>query len=223
MDSQKTLNIVRRYRPQFLAEPVQPFQLKTLIQNQQETKIIQEEIDTLLEKEAIEPIPHNQAKFVSNFFLVKTKSGGFKPVINLRNLNQFIHTEHFTMETITNLRTMLSKDDWIMTADISDVHLTFTPGRGVQGLCSFPVSGSDLQISVHAFQPKRCYKAFTKAMKHHVAKVRALGFKVLVYLDDRLLAPGTMPLCLKQSQFLVNFFRINFEKSSLTPSQTKNG
>ena len=125
MDSQKTLNIVRGYRPQFLAEPVQPFQPKTLVQNQQETKIIQEEIDTLLEKEAIEPIPYNQAKFVSNFFLVKKKSGGFRPVINLRNLNQFIHTEHFTMETITNLRTMLSKDDWIMTADISDVHLTF--------------------------------------------------------------------------------------------------
>ena len=76
------------------------------------------------EKEAIEPIPHNQAKFVSNFFLVKEKSGGFRPVINLRNLNQFIHTEHFTMETVTNLRTMSSKDGWIVTIDISDAYLT---------------------------------------------------------------------------------------------------
>ena len=38
--------------------------------------------------------------------------------------NQFIHTEHFTMETIRNLRTLSSKDNWIMTIDISDVCLT---------------------------------------------------------------------------------------------------
>ena len=65
-------------------------------------------------------IPHNQVKFVSNFFLVKKKSGRFRP----RNLNQFIHTEHFTIETITNLRTMLLKDDWIVAIDISDEYLT---------------------------------------------------------------------------------------------------
>ena len=45
-------------------------------------------------------------------------------MINLKSLNQFVHTEHFTMETITNLRTMLSKDDWIVAIDISDAYLT---------------------------------------------------------------------------------------------------
>ena len=46
-------------------------------------------------------------------------------MINLRNLNhiQFSHAEHFTMETITNLKTMLSKDDCIVTIDISDLYL----------------------------------------------------------------------------------------------------
>ena len=66
----------------------------------------------------------------------------------------------------------------------------------------------------------------TKAMKHLAAKARALGVKVLVCLDDWILAARTRPLCLKHSPFLVNFlqklgFRINFEKSSLTPSQIK--
>ena len=123
-NSQKTLNIVGGYKPQFLAEPFQSFQPKTFVRNQQEARIIQEEIDTLLEKEAIEPIPHSKAEFVSNLFLVKKKSGGFRPVINLESLNQFIHMEHFTMETIANLRTMLSKNDWIVRIDISDAYLT---------------------------------------------------------------------------------------------------
>ena len=120
----KNSKYYQEIQTQFLAEPIQTFQPKTFVRNQQEAKIIQEEIDTLLENEAMEPISHNQVKFVSNFFLVKKKSGGFRPVINLRNLNQFIHTEHFTMETITNPRTMLSKDDWILTIDISDGYLT---------------------------------------------------------------------------------------------------
>ena len=63
-------------------------------------------------------------------------------------------------------------------------------------------------------------------MKHPASKVRALSFKVLVFLDDWILAARTRLLCLKQSRFLVNFlqklgFRINLEKSSLVPSQIK--
>ena len=47
-------------------------------------------------------------------------------------------------------------------------------------------------------------RAFTKAMKHPVAKIRVLGFKVLVYLDDSILAAQTRPLHKKRSQFLVS-------------------
>ena len=69
-------------------------------------------------------------------------------------------------------------------------------------------------------------RTFSKAMKHPAAKVRAIGFKILVYLDDWSFAARTRLQCLKQSQFLVNFlqklgFRINFKNSSLTPSKIK--
>ena len=184
------------------------FSTKTFVWNEQEAKIIQEEINNLLEKEAIKAIPHNQAKFVSNFFLVKKKSGGFRPVINLRNLNQFIHTEHFTMEAITNLTTILSKDDWIMIIDISDVYLTnYISKQGIQGLCSFAVSNQTYRFLCMPFGLNDAARAFKKTMKHTVAKVRALGFEVLVYLDNWIFATQTRLLCLKQSQFLVIFFR----------------
>ena len=39
MDSQKTLNIVSGYKPQFLAEPFQFLQPKTFVRNQQDAKI----------------------------------------------------------------------------------------------------------------------------------------------------------------------------------------
>ena len=47
--SQRALNIVEGYKPQFLAEPFQSFLPKTFVRNHQEAKIIEEEIDTLLE------------------------------------------------------------------------------------------------------------------------------------------------------------------------------
>ena len=64
MNSQKALNIVGGYKLQFLAEPFQSFQPKTFVRNQQVARNIREEIDTLLEQEAIESILHSQAKFV---------------------------------------------------------------------------------------------------------------------------------------------------------------
>ena len=200
--------------------------VKNIVRNQQEAKIVEEEIDTLLGKEAIEPIPHRQAKFVSNLFLMKKKLGGFRPMINLKSLNQFVHTEHFTMETITNLRTMLSKDDWIVTIDISDVYLTICLDEEFKDYVAFRYQDQIYQFLCTSFGLNDAARAFTKTMKQPAGKIRALGFKVLVYLDDWILAARTRLLCLKQSRFLVNFlqnlgFRINLEKSSLAPSQIK--
>jgi len=38
--------------------------------------------------------------FISQLFLVKKKGGGFKPLVNLKGLNQYIGTEHFDMEEL---------------------------------------------------------------------------------------------------------------------------
>ena len=206
-NSQKTVDIVRRYKPQFLAKHFQSFQPKTFVRNQQEAKIIQKEVDALLEKEAIEPIPHNQTKFLSNFFLVKKTSSGFRPVINLKNLTQFIHTEHFIMETVTNLRTMSIKDNWILTIDMSDAYLTIPLDKEFKDYVAFQYQDQTYQFLCMPFGLNDAARDFTKTMKHPAAKVRALGFKVLVYLDNWILASQTRLLCLKQSQFLVGFLQ----------------
>ena len=132
---------------------------------------------------------------------MKKKSDGFRPVINLKNLNQFIHTEHFT--TITNLRTMLSKDDWIVTIDISDANLTIPLDEEFKDYVAFQCQD-------------QTYRFLCKSS-------RLQGFSIFRRLDS---CCPNKALCLKQSQFSVNFlqklgFTINFEKSSLAPSQIK--
>ena len=130
------------------------------------------------------------------------------------------------MESITNLTTMLSKNDWIVTIDISEAYLTIPLDEQFKDHVAFWYQDQTYRFLCMPFGLNDATRAFTKTMKHPSAKVRALGFKVLVYLDDWILASQTRLLCLKQSRFLVNFlqklgFRIKLEKSSLAPSQIK--
>ena len=102
-------------------------------------------------------------------------------MINLKSLNQFIHTECFTMETITNLRTMLSKNYWIVTIDISDAYLTIPMDKEFKDYVAFRYQDQTYRFLCMPFGRNDATRAFTKTMKHPVAKVKVAGFKVLVY------------------------------------------
>ena len=48
-------------------------------------------------KNVISEVPLNSPGFYSNVFLVRKASGGWRPVIDLKNLNSHIHAPHFRM------------------------------------------------------------------------------------------------------------------------------
>ena len=73
------------------------------------------EIQDLLGKGAIEETQPNGWGFISNVFLVPKKDGGQRPVINLKKLNEYVHTKHFKMEGIHLLKDLPRKGDYIMT------------------------------------------------------------------------------------------------------------
>jgi hypothetical protein len=56
-------------------------------------EIIESEISALLEKRAIEET--QEIGFISSIFTIPKKSGGFRPVINLKALNNFVVYNHF--------------------------------------------------------------------------------------------------------------------------------
>ena len=56
-----------------------------------EMAAIDKEIVDLLKKGAIEVCSHTPREFVSNIFTVPKKSGGNRPVIDTRALNDFFH------------------------------------------------------------------------------------------------------------------------------------
>ena len=66
-------------------------------------RLIQEVVDSLLVKGAIEPVRDQSRGFYSNLFLVKKSDGGLRPVINLRGLNFYIKMRTFRMSTIEDV------------------------------------------------------------------------------------------------------------------------
>ena len=57
-------------------------------------------------------------QFPSNIFTVKKKDGGNRPVINLKELNQYIPFLHFKMESLQSLKPLLQKNKFMCKLDL---------------------------------------------------------------------------------------------------------
>jgi len=73
--------------------------------------LIQKEIEEMLEKGAIQQAQPTVNQFLSSIFLVPKKDGGNRPVINLKKLNEFIPYQHFKMEGLHSLQSLMEQDD----------------------------------------------------------------------------------------------------------------
>ena len=100
------LQTVKGVQIEFMNTPHQaftPFQPKT---PERDRVLLQEEITSMLGKGAIVELPEEETQkgFYSTMFLVPKKDGKMRPVINMKKLNQFVHTHHFKMEGIQTAR-----------------------------------------------------------------------------------------------------------------------
>ena len=84
--------------------------------------VLDEEVQDLLRKDAIEP--SSDWGFFSQLFTVPKKGGGRRPIINLKHLNTFLDVKHFKMEGINTLRDILQENNWMGKLDLSDAYLT---------------------------------------------------------------------------------------------------
>ena len=88
--------------------------------------VLSAEIADLERKEAIHWLSPNNTDlgFYSNVFAVLKKGGGWRPVINLKKLNTFIHTPYLKMENISHLKDLLLPGDFLMKIDLKHAYLT---------------------------------------------------------------------------------------------------
>ena len=69
---------------------------------------------------------------ISTVFLVSKKTGNFRPVINLKPLNQFVKKIHFKMDNIRMAWNCISPGDFMVSIDLKDAYFSapvFQPHR----------------------------------------------------------------------------------------------
>lgn len=82
------------------------------------------EVDSLLQRGAVEPVPTplQDTGFYSNYFFVPRKTGGWRPILDLRCLNGYIWKPKFRMVMLLAIISFSNEGMWFMTLDMQDAY-----------------------------------------------------------------------------------------------------
>ncbi len=188
--------------------------------------ILRAEIAVLLAKDAIEPVPPADMRsgFYSPYFIVPKKSGGLRPILDLRVLNRALHRLPFKMLTPKRIFGCVRPQDWFAAIDLKDAyfHVSILPRH--RPFLRFAFEGRAYQYKVLPFGLSLSPRVFTKVAEAALLPLREQGVRILNYLDDWLiLAQSQDQLCEHRDMVLSHLsqlgLQVNWEKSKLSPVQ----
>ena len=116
--------VAKGYRLRFTSPPLllqTPWEIR-FSQGTQKIQGRREQISLMLQKNAISEISPDTPGFYSNIFLVCKASGGWCPVIDLKQLNHHIDAPHFCMHTISSVLSTVERGDYAFKIDQQDAH-----------------------------------------------------------------------------------------------------
>ena len=157
----------------------------------------------MVEKNTISRVCKEQEGFCSQLFMVPTKDGGQRPIINLKKLNSFVQTEHFKMEGIHMLKDLLKPGDWMTKVDLKDAYFMMPVATNHRRFLQFKCLGETYQFNCFPFGLSSAPWVFTKTTKPIVAILRTMGLRMIIYIDDILILSETESLSREQTAGLV--------------------
>ena len=191
-----------------------------------DTIILNQEVEKLLEKEVIEPVPLAELNqgFYSTFFLVPKKTGDLRSVINLKPLNQYLRSQHFKMDCMKKFINLAKKGDWAISIDLQDAYFHISLHKNHWKYLRFCIQGKAWQFKALPFRPKSSPRTFTKVVSVVAGFLRMQNQRFAVYLDDWFLLNAIKSSLLIDRDRTLNLlarlgFLVKKEKSQLVPLQ----
>lgn len=182
-------------------------------------------IRDLLSIGAISECEPHEEQFLSSIFLRPKPNGKFRLILNLKNLNKFIETDHFKIEDLRTAIKLLTKNCYMCTLDLKDAYFLLKIHNESKKYLRFQWAGKIFEFNVLPFGLNTAPYVFTKIMKPVAKLLRLCGYLSTVYLDDQLLLGRSYSECvdnINTTKKLLSAlgFKINFDKSVLIPSTT---
>ena len=148
-----------------------------------------------------------------------------RPVFNLKELNQFLHWEHFKMKNVQMIRDLIQEGDWMVKMDLKDAYFALLIREEDQRWLMFQWEKETYEFTCLPFGLSAAPRVFTKIIKPVVAWMRQFGCRMITYIDDNLLvAPSKEEAQVLARLMVVLFealwFSVNYKKSVLDPQQS---
>ncbi len=191
-----------------------------------DTHVLRAEIAVLLAKDTVELVPPADmgSGFYSPYFIVPKKSGGLRPILDLRVLNRSLQKLPFKMLMQKRIFECIRPQDWFAAIDLKDAyfHVSILPRH--RPFMRFAFEGRAYQYKVLPFGLALSPHVFTKVVEGALVPMREQGVHTLNYLNDWLiLAQSREQLCQHRDLVLSHLsqlgLQVNWEKSKLAPVQ----
>ena len=186
---------------------------------------MQEEVVTLLEKGAIEPVPESEegTGFYSTFFVVPKKPEGLRPILNLKQFNHSVVRKGFRLDSIRSIKNEIRPGDLAVSVDLKDAYYHVPVAPSFKQYLRFCFKGQHFQFRALPFGLSSSPRAFCKCLAPILASCHAQGHRVLAYLDDWLVLNPRQDQLNHQCSQLIQLLEslgwlVSYKKSQLTPS-----
>ena len=217
--------LAKGYRLRFTSPPLlsqPPWEIRSP-QGLEEILGMREQITLMLQKNVITEVPLNSPGFYSNVFLVRKASGGWRPVIDLKNLNAHIHAPHFRMFTTSSVLSSVRKGDYTFKIDLQDEYFHVPIYPSSRKYLRFAFENKVYQFRVLPFGLNTAPQVFTQLGHTVTGYLHHQGISVIPYLHDWLIHHPDRQALRHQAQLISTLdpvgFILNRKKSELDLTQ----
>ena len=110
--------------------------LYSFLRDPGQVRVNDEEVEALLRKGAIEEVAPSPG-FYSRVFVEPKKDGGWRPILNLKQLKTFLISPPFRMDTARDVALLLRPGDWTASIDLKDAFFHIPVNRRFRRLLRF--------------------------------------------------------------------------------------
>ena len=165
--------------------------------------------------------------FYNRLFLVPKPNKKWTPILDLSQLNLYLKTSSFKIETPETIRLSLQTGEWETTLDFSDAYFHIPINKRSRKYLRFFLNKQTFQFTALPFRLATAPLEFTKVVKKVKLMAQARGIRIHQYLDDWLPRAQCRETCLQHTQTLLALCQqlgwvVNMKKSELEPQQVFN-
>jgi hypothetical protein len=180
-------------------------------------------IQEFLEKGALEP---TKTKGFTSRFFVEEKGEKIRPILDCRPLNKYLKTQHFKMEDLGMLASIVQPEDYLVKIDLKDAYLHVPIHKDHRKYLQVYVGGQRLQFRTLPFGLNAAPQVFTRILKAALLPLRKRGIRMTAYLDDICVMADSEERAREHGRDVVEHlqswgFIINQKKTCLVPRQER--